>query len=193
MHPLLMPTYLFGLLLFVYPEYYRPLNSEQVTYIILRLSIVTLFLPALSISILKFTGYIGSVHLEKRSERLMPYLFTSLYYGVLIYIFYQGMSFRPFLILMLSMGSLILVLALFNFRIKVSAHAASLTGVLGILWGIKLNDPELSMLYPVVAVIMTIGIVMSARLQLNAHRPLEIYLGAILGFIVCFCGVFFFI
>lgn len=187
-----MPTYLFGLLLLVSPEYYRPLNNEQATYIILRLSIVTLLLPALSISILKFTGYIGSVHLEERSERLMPYLFTSLYYGVLIYIFYQGMSFRPFLILMSSMGVLILVLALFNLKIKVSAHTASITGVLGFLWGIKMNDPELSMLYPVVIVIMTIGIVMSARLKLDAHRPFEIYLGAILGFIVCFCGSFFF-
>lgn len=187
-----MPTYVFGLLLWVAPDFYSPLNQQQALGIILRLSIVTLILPALSISILRFTGYIGSVHLAERSERLMPYLFTSLYYGVMTYIFYRGMSFHPFFIMMSSITLLILLLAIINFKIKISAHAASIMGTIGFLWALKLNDPELIMFYPVVGIIFITGLIMSARLQLNAHKPTEIYLGALLGFVVCFCGTFFF-
>jgi len=91
------------------------------------------------------------------------------------------------------MGVLILTLTVFNFQIKVSAHSASIAGILGFLWGLKLNDPEIMMLYPVVTTIIAIGVVMSARLLLNAHKPIEIYLGAVLGYVICFCGAFFFL
>ena len=160
--------------------------------IILRLSIVTLILPALSISILRLTGYIGSVHLEERTERLVPYMFTCLYYGVLTYIFYSGMSFHPFFVLMASMTALIMVLALVNLSIKVSAHAAALTGIIGFIMALKVRDPDVTVLYPVAVTILIAGMVMSARLYINAHRPIEIYLGAILGLVVCFAGGYYF-
>lgn len=188
-----MPTYVFGLLLLIAPEFFRPLNESQALGIILRLSIVTLLLPALSISILKFTGYIGSVHLEERGERLMPYLFTALYYGVMTYIFYRGMSFHPFFILMSSITGLIILLTIINLWIKISAHSSSIVGTIGFLWAMKLNDPDLIMVYPIIALIVITGVVMSSRLKLNAHKPIEIYLGAIIGFVACFCGAFFFL
>jgi len=187
-----MPTYLLLALLFIVPEFYRPLNSEQAIYIILRISVVTILLPGISISILKLTGYIKNVHLENRQDRLWPYLFTSLYYGVLCYIFIRSMSFHSFLVIMGSMTTLILLLAVFNFKIKISAHAAAITGALGFLWALKMMDPEMQILYPIAIVIFVIGIVMWARLKLNAHRPIEIYLGALLGFLTCYFGVLFF-
>ena len=193
LHPLLMPTYFFGVLLLVAPDFFRPLNDEQALEIVLRLSVVTLLLPTLSISILKFTGNISSIHLAKQKERLMPYLFTAVYYGVLTYIFYQGLSFHAFFVVMSSILLLILALVAINFWIKVSAHASGITGVLGFLWALKLSDAEEAMLYPIVAIIVVSGLVMSARLKLNAHNPLQVYLGALIGFTICFCGAYFFL
>lgn len=185
-----MPTYVFGLLLFITPEFYRPLNEQQTLNIIYRLSVVTVLLPALSIGILKFTGYIGSIHLSERNERFVPYLFTCLYYGVMTYIFYQGMSFHPFYVLMSSITILILVLTFVNLFIKVSAHACSIMGIIGFLSALKLNDPEFTMLFPLAGIIFLSGVIMMARLQLNAHKPSEVYSGAVIGYIICFCGVF---
>ncbi|WP_373399960.1 hypothetical protein V8V91_10235 [Algoriphagus halophilus] len=43
-------------------------------------------------------------------------------------------------------------------------------------------------LYPLLGAIVLSGLVATCRLYLNAHKPLEIYIGFVYGFIICFLG-----
>lgn len=72
---------------------------------------------------------------------------------------------------------------------KVSVHSVAIWGIIGILLPLNNASEEGLLMYPTVAAIAMAGVVMSSRLQLNAHVPREILVGAIMGFAIGFGGV----
>ena len=62
--------------------------------------------------------------------------------------------------------------------------AVLIGGPLGILLFLHASLPESQLLYVVVAAIVVIGAVMSARLALQAHTPAEVYTGFLLGLVI---------
>jgi membrane-associated phospholipid phosphatase len=69
-----------------------------------------------------------------------------------------------------------------------SAHMTGTGGLLAIVIVLSMKFPTFKALYPLLLAILLNGIVGSARLYMDSHKPLEIYLGLIFGFLICFIG-----
>jgi membrane-associated phospholipid phosphatase len=190
-HPLLMPTMLFSVLLLAAPQVFSPYSFEQMKLLIVLIFVTTFVIPLLSMSTLKLTGTISSFMLEKRKERLLPFFFTVFFYAITVYMFtYRIGQLDAITVLLGTITVIIFVVALLTIKIKISAHSAGMGGGIGFLWALKLIYPDMMLLLPLLGTILITGGVMTSRMYLNAHRPLEIYLGGAIGIVISFCSIF---
>lgn len=182
-HPLLMPT--FGLwLLFTTNQYVAFVVQPAIAkalYIVVFIS--TFVFPVLSSMLLLFTGKISSLEMQTPRERRLPYLLTALYYVMGYYMIISKIPLPGEISLMILGANLSVVITLIlNLFWKVSAHAVAIGGLIGAFMGIGVfssatNVHVLALLFGLA------GIIGYARLKLEAHKPLQVYAGYILGFL----------
>jgi hypothetical protein len=184
-HPLLMPTYLFVIIL-----YFLPVSSlsfpMQSRWIILSMIFFTTFMvPGLGAYALFRTGFIDSYEIDRREQRSKPLLFTAVCYAVTTYLFYTEPVFDQLFFFVMGVITASVFLAWFvSFFWKISAHGIGLGGALGVLLLVNKLMPEAGLLTPIVLVILVSGAVLSARLALHAHTPAQAYTGFATGLIL---------
>lgn len=91
--------------------------------------------------------------------------------------------------LMMIITSMVIASAAVTLFYKVSIHSVAICGIIGILLPLNNASEQGMLLYPTVAAVVAAGVVMSSRLQLNAHVPREVLVGAVMGFAIGFGGV----
>jgi len=91
--------------------------------------------------------------------------------------------------LLIIIDCIILVGSIITLFYKVSMHSLGIMGMLGILLPLNKVAENNSLLMPSIIVLIIGGLVMSARLQLNAHSPREVLTGSITGFTIGFTGM----
>lgn len=192
-HPLLLATYLFSAFILVDPMMllhpgYR-LKAQWL--VVLLVWLTTFVVPALSLVMLKFTGNISSLKLEKRKERFIPFFYTGLIYAFTAYYFAHQLkaSNLAFGILVL-ITILILAAAIITFFWKISVHSIGVGGVVGLLLVISYMMQLGPVNYLLVAAILISGLVISARLKLQVHTPSQVYVGYLLGLLVSFMIIY---
>ncbi len=177
--------------------YNFPDQLKLFTYIVF--GILTVIAPLLSLLIMYANKMIKILTLEKREERIYPFILISFYY-LLAYIYlrtkvpidYQHPALVGFLF-----GVLVLFVTCFiiNFFVKVSLHAASIFGFAGMLMGYSqtqlavYEDAGPTNLFIILYVIILAGVVAAGRIYLKAHTLSEILFGAIVGFLILFMTV----
>lgn len=187
MHPLLMPTLLFALLFYYAPVITQPINAKAANYLLLAVFITTFLLPMVSITALRFSdflhkGKITALSIPNRKDRVIPFFFTSLFYIITTYMFFSKFKVSQVLVIILAAATLIIIsVSLCTIFIKVSAHSASASAFIGFLVGLGLKYPQEQLLWPLLVLLLLGGLVMSARLYLGTHRPLDVLVGSILG------------
>jgi hypothetical protein len=186
-HPLLMATYLFGILMYFLPVLLQPLNASVM--FLLMIFLMTFLLPGLNFVLFRFTGGIKDLAMAERRERTLPFAFVSILYCVVTLMFYLKFPVPNIIRLMMIITALVLVSAIVTQFYKVSVHSLGVWGMIGILLPLnKLSDDGILLLPTAIAIVVA-GFVMSARLHLNAHIPREVLVGAILGFVIGFGGM----
>lgn len=192
-HPLLMATYMCMLLAALVPEAFSPIPEQGIPYFILSIFITTFGVPALSVLALRLTRRISSLAISKREERHFPFFSIALFYGTTTYLFYIRMSVPPsILVMMVLVTVLIALLLVISFWQKISVHAAAIWGVCGIFscFAIKYLNSTFA---PHTAILFVVaGLVSTSRLSLGRHTASEVWSGAMLGFVLCFVGFYFF-
>ncbi len=184
-----MVSVLFAVLFHYAPVSLRPFRDASVPHVLLLIFITTFCIPTLSVLALRFTGSITSLMMGERHERSMPFIFISLFYLMTTYFFMYRLEMSEHIqVVFLLVSSLVVLTTLLTFFVKVSIHSASICGFVGFLLALKVNYPETALLWPLFFAVLLAGMTMSSRLYLNAHRPSEIYLGAGIGFSLCFTG-----
>jgi len=138
---------------------------------------------------LKAFGTISSLEMESRRERIVPFLMITIFYAVVCGMFFYKVSVNVnFNKMMMIVTAMTAVATIVTFFFKISVHSLAMGGAIGIIMPLnKVADGEL--LYPVVAMIFLTGVVMSARLYLQAHTVREVGYGAAVGFMVGFFGM----
>lgn len=188
-HPLLMATYLVLILLIFFPIAVFPLSSSSFRGFLLLIFISTFVFPVLNIFFFKLFGSIQSLSMPTREERVIPFVFIAVLYGVITYLFYSkfrvGLADSIFKILII-INLLVIASSLITFFYKVSVHSLGMWGVIGILVPFNRMTENRELLYPTLVLIVIAGLVMSARLQLQAHKPREILVGGATGFAIGF-------
>ena len=80
----------------------------------------------------------------------------------------------------------VVIVGFVSFKTKISAHATGITGVLGFLFATAFFQKDTSLLLPIEITLILAGALLSARLYLNAHTPMQVILGSLCGFLVSF-------
>jgi hypothetical protein len=191
-HPLLMATYLFLLLAFTLPSALLPVPASRHLIFIGMLFVVTFALPVINLGIFKIFGTIKSYHMVERKERIIPFVLISVIYLIITWLFYSKskMSLSDnFLKLMIIIDLLVIVATVVTLFFKVSVHSIAIWGIIGIVLPLNKVSEINSLFYPTIVLILIAGIVMSARLKLNAHNPREVMIGGALGLATSITGM----
>lgn len=186
--PLLMPALVFGLVLFAVPES-TSLPEEFKTQIFYLIVLSTLLIPMITIIGLKVSGMVKSLHLPKKQDRLVPFIITCIYFIMTTYFLYQKSELDPILWKGMAVISFsVLFLTAVTIFWKMSAHMTGLGGLLGVILIMGKLFPAFNELYPLLLTLVLSGVVGSSRLYLDAHKPLEVYIGFLSGFLICWFG-----
>lgn len=192
LHPLLMATYIITLLAFLFPASLYPITPGSRNSFLLLLFLMTFLLPTVNIGLFRLVGVVKSVSMEDREDRIKPFLLITILYGVFTWMLHSKSNFSigdNLFNLLLIIDALVLVSFLITLFYKASIHSVGIWGVIGILLPLnKVIDDYAIFVVTLVALVLA-GLVMSARLQLNAHTPREVMVGALAGFSIGFFGM----
>ncbi len=179
-HPLLVPTYALLLLINLQTHSIIAL-PEDFRYIIVAFVFLSTFvLPSIIIYILLKIGKIKSLEMQSQQERVLPMLIITIAFYGTYYLLKQSAVTGLMSLFMVGATMLVLITLIINYITKISLHMTAWGGLFGTFLGfaISFNYNLMSLLF---LIIFLIGIVATARLKLNAHTPLQIYLGFIVG------------
>jgi len=189
LHPLLMPTYLHGIV-FKFCGDLVPLTRTAKVQTLLFIFVSTYFIPVMATGFLWVTGIISDLTLAKRSERLIPLLVTGLIYCGVSYIFLNYLD--TVQILGLFMGvvalSVIITAAITQFW-KISSHMVGIGGVCGFVSSVIVQTNNQSLLWPLIGTVVGAGAVASSRLFLQVHSPMQTVVGFFLGLTISWLSV----
>ncbi|MBX2967565.1 MAG: hypothetical protein KF845_15590 [Cyclobacteriaceae bacterium] len=191
-HPLLITTYLFALLAFMFPASLYPITPGSRNSFIVSVFLITFLLPVINIWLFKLLGVVKSMTMEDRADRVKPFLLITVIYGVLTWMLYARSNFSigdNLFNLLLIIDALILFSFIITLFYKASVHSIGIWGAIGILLPLNRVIEDHSIFIATLVALVLAGLVMSARLQLNAHTPREVLVGALAGFSIGFFGM----
>ncbi len=183
-HPLLNATYLLMMLAWALPAALDPVPIQSQWTFILFIFLVTFVLPVSSLSIFSLFGTIKSFTMKDRKERILPFIFISLMYVVMTYIFYSKFRFGfndNLLKLITIIDMLVVVATIATLFYKVSVHSMGIWGLIGITLLLTKISEVNTLFYATLGLIVLAGVIMSSRLQLSAHTYREVMWGSVLG------------
>lgn len=205
-HPLLMPTYMLALLLLINPYLFGVSNIAEPAgkLLLLRVFLSTFFIPGVSVSLLRMLGFVDSLELQDKNERIAPYIITGVFYLWIFYNFLHN-ELIPTAYTTFVLGAVIgLFVAFFiNIFTKISAHAVGMGGLIGMVIITMLlfsyetftlqtslfGTWRLNMNMVLIIVILLAGLVGTSRLFLQAHEPRDLYGGYFVGFVTQFIAL----
>jgi len=179
-------------------RYAFSLSGDHEASVTAIMTIAILFvIPVVTVLMMKGLGFIKSLRMEDPKERIGPMIASIICY-VWFYVNMKSNANIPSSFLVLALGGCIaLAIAFFinNFS-KISLHTTGAGGFIAgviILISVRTNELiEISLfdsiwqLHPMVIVIIAIliaGLIGTSRLILEAHRPVDIYGGYLVGII----------
>ena len=185
-YPLFIPSY--GMALYMWAMLHRThtLPSIYVWLNIIGTFVLTALIPIVLIIILWRQGRISSLHITNPKERTVPYLYSTACFGFWCY-FVSNTTHLPKVWLFIALGATVALLAvtIINRWWKISAHLTSMGCLLGglISMGLYYNIVPTSL---VIAVLTLSLLLMYARLYLDAHTPMQVVCGYLLGILCTF-------
>lgn len=157
------------------------LPFETKLAVLITVFISTIVIPTTILILLKFLKVIDSLLLKERSQRNVPYVFIILSYYLTYYLLSRT-SLPVIYNLLILLSTLLIIIAFFiNFYFKISAHTLSWGSFTGVLVGISYRY-NIDLINLIVVLMLISGFVAYSRLQLKAHKEIEVYTGFLLGF-----------
>lgn len=185
-----MPTLVFYTILFHLGNSSNLTDKGRWTVVSL-VFITTCLVPVLTVIMFRLTKVIKDLHMEDRKDRYLPFVFISLFYIVVSFMIKGQEWMTPAMnISFLGITTVVIITNGITFKWKISAHAAGVAGWLGFVLAFKHTFQATNTLFwPLIAAVALTGLVAWSRLYLNAHKPAEILVGALLGFIVSYGSI----
>ncbi len=187
LHPVLMPTYA---LFFIFQNnpffsFSIPFYAKLAIFLIVILN--TLIFPVMVSYILVKKGVIRSFEMEKREERLIPYVSNLLLLIIAAYLLQALRLPQVFFQLILGAIASLAITIIINLKWKISIHMVGIGAMAGTFFGLS-TFLMVDLRFPIIICLLVAGLLGTARMSLGAHKPLQIYLGFIIG---CFCEFLF--
>lgn len=186
LHPLLMPTLCFIYLLFGVPSISVNFGLYRKVLLISMIFLVTCVVPSLVTIGLWASRLIKDMRLSRKEDRPIPFWITTSCYVVVTIMMWRTSQVLGEVLLkyMVIMSSSVLIVTIISYYQKISAHSVGVAGLSALILYTTFYEYTSTYVWPLVISFLVSGMVMSARIYLNAHRPGEVYQGAVFGF--CF-------
>lgn len=194
LQPLLMPSLVFYMIFFHIDNSTNLTEAGQWTVMSL-VFLTTCLIPVSVILMFRFTKVIKDLQMTTRRERYLPFVFISVFYLLVTWLFHRQLPMNQLLsATLIAMTAVVVLTNLITFFWKISAHSAGAAGVVGfsLIYSSKFAAGQ-QLLLPMILAVLMLGLVMWARLYLNAHKPKEIVGGSMLGFLICYGAIYFFV
>lgn len=186
-HPLLFPTY--GTLLFLWanpsieiPEAEEGEIVRTPVHLAMSIFVNTFFMPAVAILMMKALGFIKSLEMEDKQDRIIPFIASMIFYIWAFMAVKDHFSYMPKLYTIFILGTLVSVMISFFITLfyKLSIH---MVGAAGLLTGtmLMMMNSEKSLTTVLLGVVVLNGLIATARLYLKAHTVKELYVGFMIG------------
>lgn len=194
-HPLLVPTYMFILLMVVNPFLFgaNGFGEKRALLTLLMMVLYTAVIPMISVLLMVALNMVGSVMIEEKSERIGPLLLVMVLYFWVYYNLSNSNDvptiFSTFLLgVVIALGLAFVI----NVLDKISLHTVGMGGLVGMLMitmglfganGIVVGDYTVGLGVLLIIGVIIAGLVGTARLALGAHDNVQIYAGYLVGFL----------
>jgi hypothetical protein len=182
LHPVLMPTYALLLIfrLSNYLDYTTPPSVKLALYLIVIFN--TLIMPVVISWLLLRRGLIKSFNMEKREERIVPFICNTLLMMVAYYMISRISIPKIFSLLLLGAAASVVLAIIVNLKWKVSIHMIGVGGITGMFFGMS-TFLLIDLRIPILVSLLVAGLVGTARMSIGAHKPAQLYAGFFVGFI----------
>jgi len=187
-HPLFIPFYTIVFLIQFHPSYFAGFGAYDKFKLMSATALNTVFFPALSVLLMKGLGFIKSITLPERQDRIGPYLAAMIFYFWAAWVFFKFQPVPHPAIASFMTGVFITSIAglLANIYFKISMHAMGVGGLLGFFLLIMKSNTML-MTWPLSLALLVAGLVCTARMLVSDHDSKDIYAGLLAG-ILCQWG-----
>lgn len=176
--PFYMPTVAFVVLLMF--SYLSRLGVAQKCYMVFMVYIFTVLLPRIVIYFYRKEMGLSRLQLSERTNRYVPYIISIVSYTLLLCIM-KALHLPHFCVPIVAAALLIqMICAVVNNWIKVSTHAASSGGVIGMLFAFSIIF-NFNAVYWIALCVLLCGCVCSARMVLRQHTYQELFIGVLIG------------
>lgn len=195
-HPLWMLIYLLAILLAINPYMFSWQDEHEKLLFFVYTFMNTLIIPVLAIFIMKMLGFVKSLEMLGKKERIGPMIVIGTLY-LWLFINFKNSSFVPDIFISIILGSVIAIFTAFfinNFS-KISLH---MLGAGGLIVGLVVSRISLDQHFMILTVpnlfnatisidllivlsILLAGMIATARLYLKAHVPRDVYGGLFIG------------
>lgn len=179
-HPLVITVYAFLFINILNPYQFIHLNQKDIVQLFVTLLTNTLVFPLITVIIMSRLGFISSLEMNDRQERIIPYIGMSLFYFWTYLVVKQLGVGSYFTHVMLGISLSVFAAFFFNLFYKVSIHAIAMGGFVGIALSLAIISSH-NLLTPLMLVIVCAGAVGSARMYLGSHNSAQVYSGYMLG------------
>jgi hypothetical protein len=187
-HPIFIPIYAIAFLTFVHPSYFTGFADRFKWQTVFIATLNLVFFPLTTVLLLKAVGFIDSIFLKTRKDRIIPYMACGIFFFWTYTVFSKQTHYPPIMsIFVLGIFLASSAALLCNIYFKISMHAIGVGGLLGLAWLI-MQDGTMLMTWPMALVLLIAGLVCTARLIISDHSQKEIYMGLLVGIVAQLCA-----
>lgn len=180
-HPLLIPTYIIAVFI-GFDLFYPPfLQINEKWRIIALIFVTSAAYPAMLLLGMRRFKMIPSLTMDKKEERLYPYIATTIFFFLSYYMIAQ-IHLIVYAYCLLGASILSAISLFINFYWKISAHMVSMGAALGAVVSLQIMRSSIDMIWLISLIILISGLVGFARLRVGTHSQAQIYIGYIVGF-----------
>ncbi len=181
-HPVFIPVYVTFFLLYVHPNAFAGFSYEDKRQTLLIIVLNLVFFPLLSVLLLKALGFVNSIKLNTRKDRVIPYIASGIFF-FWAYTVFKEQSHYPLLLTSFILGIFLASSAalLANIYLKVSMHAIGVGGLVAFMLVVLIEGIQMPWL--IAAAVLVTGIVCTSRFLISDHSGKEMILGLVIGIV----------
>lgn len=170
-------------ILFRLNSFLRVTVSSQMQWMIFAIVVLdTMVIPLFITYLLMNRGWVRSLDMEDREERIIPYITNAMCLLLAYYMMKKLQAPNIICLMMLGAVAAVVVGVIVNLRWKISIHLIGAGGLTGLFFGLS-TFLFVDLHLPILLSILIAGLLGTARLSLNSHQPAQIYAGFFVGFI----------
>lgn len=183
LHPVFLPSAMAAAICWLNLSAFAGITNHTKLYWLSIIAYLTIFFPLITLLIAWKLKFVESIYLKTQRDRIIPLIAIMIYYFWVYQVFKRHFN-APLILNVLFLGSFwgIILLFIGNIFFKVSMHTTAAGGMIGIML-ILMFTGQVNFLIPFLIVLLVAGLIGTARMILNAHSPLEIWLGYFAGLI----------